>query len=368
VSKNRARLLVFWASAAVLVLEILAGRLMAPYVGVSLETFTGIIGTILAGIAIGAAVGGRLSDQYDPRRMIGPALMIGGALSWWSLWIVGAIGASVGSGPLAIITLSAVAFVAPTMVLSAVPPMATKLRLRSIDETGTVVGDLSAAGTAGAIFGTFVTGFVLVSALPTRPIVLALGGALVVAGIALTLWGTRTLPGTAAVVMVILSAGAGVIAESPCEFESAYFCGRVETDPDDESVRYLVLDTLRHAAVDLDDPTNLEFRYIRLIADVIDATHPDDVQALHIGGGGFSVPQWIDATRPGSTNTVLEIDETLIDVAVDDLGLVLDDDLTVRIGDARLALDDYDDGEFDVVVGDVFGPRSPECSTTTGST
>ncbi|MGC1207692.1 MAG: fused MFS/spermidine synthase, partial [Ornithinimicrobium sp.] len=53
VSKRYAQVLVFVSSAAVLVLEILAGRLLAPYVGISLETFTGIIGTILAGIAVG---------------------------------------------------------------------------------------------------------------------------------------------------------------------------------------------------------------------------------------------------------------------------------------------------------------------------
>ncbi len=41
--------LVVGTSAAVLVFEILAGRLLAPYVGVSLETYTGIIGTVLAG-------------------------------------------------------------------------------------------------------------------------------------------------------------------------------------------------------------------------------------------------------------------------------------------------------------------------------
>ena len=87
-SEGRARILVFFASASVLVLEILAGRLMAPYVGVSLETFTGIIGTILAGIATGSAIGGRLADRIDPRRLLGPELLAGGALAWLSLPIV----------------------------------------------------------------------------------------------------------------------------------------------------------------------------------------------------------------------------------------------------------------------------------------
>ena len=58
--------LVFAASAAVLVLEILGIRLLAPYVGLTLETTTAIIGTVLAGIAAGAALGGRAADRLDP--------------------------------------------------------------------------------------------------------------------------------------------------------------------------------------------------------------------------------------------------------------------------------------------------------------
>ena len=76
---RQARLLVFTTSAAVLVLEILAGRLVAPHVGVSLETFTAIIGTVLAGIAVGNTVGGQLADRHPPIRLIGPALVIAGA-------------------------------------------------------------------------------------------------------------------------------------------------------------------------------------------------------------------------------------------------------------------------------------------------
>ena len=91
-SRRGAQLLVFSTSAAVLVLEILAGRLMAPYVGVSIETFTGIIGTILAGIALGNYVGGRLADSIPPRKALGPALIVGGLLSWASLPIVSAVG------------------------------------------------------------------------------------------------------------------------------------------------------------------------------------------------------------------------------------------------------------------------------------
>ncbi|MEM7139554.1 MAG: fused MFS/spermidine synthase [Actinomycetota bacterium] len=361
-----ARILVFTTSAAVLVLEILAGRLMAPYVGVSLETFTAIIGTILAGIALGTAAGGRLADSTDPAKLIGPALAIGGALSWWSLWLVSVLGPELGSEPPAIVVLATVAFVAPAAVLSAISPIVAKLRLNSLEETGTVVGGLSAWGTAGALFGTFVTGFVLVAAMPTRPIVLLLGGALVLAGFVFMFRSSGAVPNATVLVLVVASLAVGFTADSPCEFESAYFCGRVEVDPDDASVRNLFLDTLRHGSVDLDDKTNLQIRYIRLIANVIDATADDGpIDALHLGGGAFSVPMWVEATRPGSYNHVLEIDDVLLDIARDELGFVTGPDMEVTIGDGRLAFGAFDDAAFDVVVGDAFGGLSVPWHLTT---
>ena len=53
----------FFTSGSVLVLEILAGRLLAPYLGVRLEVYTAIIGTVLAGISVGTWLGGRLADR-----------------------------------------------------------------------------------------------------------------------------------------------------------------------------------------------------------------------------------------------------------------------------------------------------------------
>lgn len=355
-TERQAQILVFGTSAAVLVLEILAGRLMAPYVGVSLETFTGIIGTILAGIALGNAVGGRLADQRKTETLIGPALMIGGILSWVSLPVVGIIGPALGGASASIVVLALLAFFAPAAVLSAVSPMVAKLRVTDLEETGSVVGGLSAAGTVGALFGTFITGFVLVAAIPTRPIILGLGGLLLVAGLALSVALGKSAPPSAALgITALVIFALSAVAPNPCEFESAYSCGRVVTDPDDESLRFLVLDTLRHGAVDLDDPTHLEFRYTSLIGDVIDAAPDGPLDVLHVGGGGFSIPQYVEATRPGSNSLVLEIDGLLVDVARDQLGLVTGERLQVEIGDARLAMDDLETDGFDIVVGDAFG-------------
>lgn len=361
----RATGLVFGTSAAVLMLEILAGRLMAPYVGVSLETFTGIIGTMLAGIAAGAAIGGSLSDRRDPRPLLGPALIVGGALCWSSLAILRLVGPSVGTGPAAIVLLTAMAFLAPVTVLSAVAPMIAKLRLDSLTQTGSVVGGLSAAGTVGAIAGTFFAGFILVTAVPSRPAVIVIGAVLVVIGMVVS-WRLGSAASSGAMVAGLVVAALGALAlPPPCERETAYFCVNVQVDPERDSGRSLLLDRLRHAYVDLEDPTHLELRYVRLIADVADSISTGPIDALHLGGGGFTYPAYLDATRSGSQQVVLEIDPELEDVARSQLGYEPGDGTEIVIGDARLALGELPTGRFDLVVGDAFGSTAVPWHLTT---
>ncbi len=360
-----ARALVAGSSAAVLMLEILAGRLLAPYVGVSLETFTGIIGICLAGIAAGAWAGGVLADHRDPTPMIGAALALGGGLIWLVPPILGALGRQFGDGTSAIVLLSLCSLFLPAAVLTAISPMVAKLRLRSLDDTGSVVGGLSAAGTVGALAGTFLTGFVLVSALPTRATVLAIGGVLVVAGAVTHGLLTRRMPTASAAVLVVAAALMGVTSSSPCQYATSYFCANIVIDDDDPSGRSLFLDDLRHAYVDLDDPTHLDVRYIRLFAQVAAALPDGPIESLHIGGGGFSFPRYLETIRPGGAETTLEIDKALVDLAEAELGLRQSDSFRVQVGDARLALRDMDDDRFDLVVGDAFASRSVPWHLTT---
>ena len=90
-SPAAAAVLTFLAAASVLVLEIAAGRLLAPYVGVTLQTWTGIIGVILAGIATGAWAGGRAADRFGPERLLGPTLIAGGLAAMLSVPLVAVI-------------------------------------------------------------------------------------------------------------------------------------------------------------------------------------------------------------------------------------------------------------------------------------
>ena len=348
----------FLAAAAILVLEIVAARLLAPYVGVTLETYTGIIGTVLAGIAFGSWYGGRLADRLDPRALLGPIVVVGGILAMAAVPIVEGLGEPLrGGGPTAVVALALVAFFAPAAVLSAVQPTVAKLQLHRLEHTGEVVGGLSALATAGALVGTFLTGFVLVARVPTRPIVLGVGLALVLGGAALWLLlgrRARVLTGTL-LVLALVPASAALAVEDGCQIASAYSCVRVVEDPEREGGRTLLLDTARNSYVDLDDPTHLEFRYARAFAAAIDTLAPaGPLDALHIGGGGFTMPRYLAATRPGSRSVVLELDPAVVEIGRTRLDLETGPDLRVRVGDARQTIDDEPRDGYDVVVGDAF--------------
>lgn len=358
-----ARTLVFFSSAAVLVIEILAQRLLAPYLGVSLEVVTGVIGVILAGIAVGAWAGGRTADRMDPAKLLGPVLIAGGLSALAAPVIVDLVGPAVSSaGPLSIVMLTTVGFFLPAAILSAVPPVVVKLRLATLEQTGTVVGSYSAVGTAGGIFGTFITGFVLISAFPTRPIVIAVGTALVVTGI--VLWGRSGRVGLNATAAGLVLVGGMFVLPAPCDFETTYSCAVIEEDLDRPGGRTLILDQVSNSYVDLSDPTHLEFRYARVVADVIDTMLPGGpITATSIGGGGFTFDAYLKATRPGTRHVTLEIDAELVEIGHSHLGLA--DDAEVVVDDARRSLPSLGQGATDFVLGDAFSGLSVPWHLTT---
>src|SRR5215831_7934686 len=92
--------------------------------------------------------------------------------------------------------------------------------------------------------------------------------------------------------------------------------GRAEllADADRPAGWLLLLDRIRQSYVDLDDPTYLDFEYLRSMADVVDALPPGPLAVVHVGGGGCTFARYVAATRPGSSQVVLEPDAALIEL------------------------------------------------------
>ncbi|MDO9484772.1 MAG: fused MFS/spermidine synthase [Actinomycetota bacterium] len=352
--------LVFVASGAVLVLEILAVRLLAPYVGLTLETTTSIIGAALAGIAVGAAAGGWLADRVDERKLLAVLFIVAGLLALLIVPLVRMLGPGArDGGDIAALGVTLITLVPPAAVLSAVTPTVARLRLHNLGNTGSIVGGISAWATAGALVGTFGTGFVLVPLVPISASVLGIGVVLALIG-ALLAVRTAKLGPTTGVVVVVGTLALGALTatiQTPCDRETDYHCVNVEVDPMVASGRTLLLDDVLHSYVDLDDPAHLEYAYTQWIADGIDGSNADSepLDVVFVGGGGFTLPRWLQATRPGSTAKVLEVDGDLVEVVREKLGLRENAGLTVAVGDARTTLRDLPTDSADVIVGDAFG-------------
>ncbi|GAB2913849.1 hypothetical protein GCM10027047_09750 [Rhodococcus aerolatus] len=353
-----ARWVVVVSGAAILVVETLTTRLVAPYVGLTLESTTAAIGVALLGIAAGAAWGGRLADRHPPRRVVAVALLTGGLLVLAVRPVVVVLGPVLGAGPVATVLLVACSTLPAVTALATVTPAATKARLRDVHGAGGVVGGLSAAGTLGSLAGVFLTGFVLVALLPLAAILAVAAAACLVLAAVAGRPGPRPVA-AAAVAALLLGAGL-VVVQGPCSGESTYYCARVVAGPGSATGRTLVLDDLDHSYVDLADPTVLRFAYTQRMADAVDTAFAPGapLDAVHVGGGGFTMPRWLAATRPGTRSTVLELDAGVVELGRAELGVSTIPGVDVRTGDARTGLAALPDDSADLVVGDAFGSRS----------
>jgi spermidine synthase len=127
----------------------------------------------------------------------------------------------------------------------------------------------------------------------------------------------------------------------------------------------LTIDGTPQSHVDTEDPTQLHFDYIRRIGHAIDAAFAkgEPVTALHLGAGALTVPRYIDATRTGSRQQVIEIERELIDFVREHLPFPRGASIRCRYGDARAVMEALPSGltgNIDLVVVDVFrGARTP---------
>ena len=360
----------FLGSGSLLVLEIVAGRLIAPSVGVSLYTWTSVIGVVLAGITIGNYLGGRLADQRPSRTALSAIYL--GAAAASALILLFARDVDAFTAPttwpaiIQVLWINLVMFFVPSILLGMPTPMIVKLTLSSLDATGRVVGRVQAAASAGSILGVFLTGFALITWFGTRAIVAGVVVLLVIlaafahpylsdrSSIARTV---RKRPAIAIVplVIVVCAFAFAVSADSRCIKESNYFC--IDVGPDSTGqFRELRLDLLVHGVVDPRNPAELHYAYERLYQQVTEAAFKKGgpIDAFLIGGGTFSFPNYL-AANYRARSVVAEIDPAVTDTARRYFGLKDTPEIVVDHQDARVSLKEQPGKDrYDLVLGDAF--------------
>jgi spermidine synthase len=368
----RPNLIVFISNSCIMILELVAGRIIAPYVGVSLYTWTSIIGVVLAGISLGNYLGGRLADRWASLRLLGGIFLLGG-LSSFGILAVDRLGRITGGDlPLVvdILIMTAALFFLPCVILGTISPVVAKLAVRDLDRTGRTVGKIYAAGTVGSIVGTFATGFFLISWFGTHAIVWGVALALIVLGSLLLVGGRRQLVLVSALVVTggtLLAYNQGWL-RGPCTRETNYFCIRVrEEERGGDLVRVLTLDRLVHSYTSLNDPTKLVYGYEQIYAELAhyQAQRGPRLRALFIGGGGYTFPRYMEALYPESEIDVIEIDPGVTEIAHDLLGLDRDTRIVTFNEDARLFLEREPTRPYTLIIGDAFNDFSVPYHLTT---
>ncbi len=138
-------------------------------------------------------------------------------------------------------------------------------------------------------------------------------------------------------------------------------------DADRDGSWVLMVNGTPQSHVDLEDPTHLEFEYVRRMGHVLDLAAPPGtpLDVVHLGGGALTLPRYVAVTRPGSRQRVVEIDQPLTDLVREYLPLPRNARVRVRGEDARTALTTLHPHSADIVVTDVFaGARTPAHLTT----
>jgi spermidine synthase len=128
-------------------------------------------------------------------------------------------------------------------------------------------------------------------------------------------------------------------------------------DRDRPSGWTLLVDGAPQSYVDTEDPTWLEFEYVRHLASVVDTAAPQGapLRILHLGGGALTLPRYVAATRPRAVQRVVERDAALTELVRRELPLPSGVDLRVRAADGRAVVEASAPDRFDVVVTDVYG-------------
>lgn len=352
--------LAFGSGFAVLVIEIAGARMIAPVFGLSAIPWTAVIGVILAALALGSHLGGRMADRGNvPLPVIlvvagatAALPVLGMAVPWVARDLLGFIPGAVAS--------AVVLFAPSVLCLGAVVPFLVQADTESLGTVGRRAGDLSAAATAGSIAGSFTTGFVL---LPLMPLPLLLAGTaaflFLLAALAGRLLGRR-VPDTTLVVATVCVVGLSAAAVSPAagvlhQTQTLYASVQVteRTWRDGREVRELWQNGGSSSAEYADGAP--AHAYATASLDILrdELARADSV--LVLGGAALTLPVAFLARHPDLTVDVVEIDPVVTELAhrYFAVGDLPDGAVEVTHEDARVFLRESS-ARYDILYMDVF--------------
>ncbi len=371
---------VFACGASLMGLEMVAARVLAPFLGNSIYVWGSVISIVMVALSMGYWLGGQLADRFGPSRVLAPAIALAGLGTVSAPYVAQVILPYVAEwGPrLGSLAAATVIYFIPSLLLATVSPLGVHLAARrGMSHIGRSAGSLYAVSTGGSIVGTLLTSFWLIPLLSLEPLVvwtgfLLLATSLVALGLrdeidadesrASSVERLQTIGATVGAVVVAAVVGVVILWQvAPADavnaigetvlFQRDTQYHRISVT-EDESSRHLRFDSSHQSAISLDDPYVSRILYPDYMHLALAANpEAERVLVLGLGGGVITKRYWRD--YPGMYVDSVEIDPVVADVAERYFSLPADERLAVYVEDARRYVQRTDE-TYDIIIVDAY--------------
>ena len=367
---------VFICGAIGMILELVAARVLSPYVGSSNLIWTTIIGVMLISMSVGYWLGGKKADK-DPSRNGLSNLILLGALTASLIPLLETVLVSnfakiTNNLVLIALITSAVIFGIPSFVLATVSPFAVKLRDKEYENLGEISGSTSSLSTIGSIFGTFLAGFFLIPTFGVRTIVLGITIVLLVLAILLHEDKNRKYFIFVAIIAISIFAfqilgkvvfekqNPDIIEDVDSQYSRIWI---KQVAANDTTYKTMQVENGLESYVD-EKTGDMGARYLYYY-DLADYYLKDFKSTLMIGGAAYTYPTHYLDKYEDKTIDVAEIDEKMTELAEKHFNLDINNErLNIYHQDGRSFLNTTKN-KYDVILVDAFkGENAPVELTT----
>lgn len=349
-----------------MIFELVGSRALGPYFGTSIFVWTSLIGVILGSLSVGYYLGGKIADEKS--NFVGLSLII--LLSAISIGLTVLIkdfllvflqNNFIDIG-ISSVLASLILFSPASVFLGMVSPYAAKLRIISLDNSASTIGNLYAISTAGSIVGTFLSGFYLIPHFGTNKLLIILSITLIAISLALS---AKKDIGIKISVFIIAIAGWFAMSgfnypfgkdefiDVDTPYNRIWIYNRVDPETN-KTVKTMGINNENHSSMflDSDELVNEYTKYYHLAK----YFNPNFKKTLMLGGAGYSYPKDFLLKYPEATIDVVEIDPKATELAKKYFKLEENQRLTIYHEDGRVYLNKTQE-KYDAIFGDAFSSR-----------
>lgn len=374
--KYKLEIIVFLAGAIGMGLELIAARVLSPYVGSSNVVWTSIIGIILASMSLGYWLGGKNADKDASIDKLSSILLYAAiftsAIPLLETIFVKELAGMISNLTIAAILCAIIVFSIPSFILAMISPFAVKIKSQEDNEIGTLSGRISSLSTIGSITGTFLMGFILIPNFGVSNINIGVTLALVIMSIfAREKRDKKYLYTTIAIICVMLIitllgkwifkiSNPDILLDTDSQY-SRIWVKQIKTEKN--SYKTLQVDTGLESYIN-EETGEMGAEYLKFY-DLFEYFNKDSQSILLIGGAAYTYPIHYLNKYENKTIDVVEIDDKMTQIAVEQFGLNINEPrLKIYTQDGR-SFFNYSKNKYDAILIDAFkGVNAPFELTT----